>query len=47
MWSSIPVLPNQLSTKSFYAFEHIDLREFHAKLHKNRVKLREQNEFKG
>ena len=35
MWSSIPVLPNQVSKKSFYTFEDIDLRESHAKLHKN------------
>ena len=34
MWSSIQVLPNQGSKKSFYMFEDIDLREFHAKLHK-------------
>ena len=36
MWSSIQVLPNQVSEKSFYTFEDIDLREFHAKLHKKR-----------
>ena len=30
MWSSIQVLPNQISKKSF---EDIDLRESHAKLH--------------
>ena len=35
MWSSIQVLPNQVSKKSFYTFEDIDLRESHAKLHKN------------
>ena len=34
MWSSIQVLPNQVSKKSFYTFEDIDLREAHAKLHK-------------
>ena len=34
MWSSIQVLPNQVSKKSFYTFEDIDLRESHAKLHK-------------
>ena len=34
MWSSIQILPNQISKKSFYAFEDIDLRESHAKLHK-------------
>ena len=34
VWSSIQVLPNQLSKKSFYTFEDIDLRESHAKLHK-------------
>ena len=30
----IQVLPNQVSKKSFYTFEDIDLRESHAKLHK-------------
>ena len=34
MWSSIQVLPSQVSKKSFYTFEDIDLRESHAKLHK-------------
>ena len=34
MWSSIQVFPNQVSKKSFYTFEDIDLRESHAKLHK-------------
>ena len=34
-WSSIQVLPNQVSKKSFYTFEDIDLRESDAKLHKN------------
>ena len=34
MWNSIQVLPNQVSKKSFYTFEDIDLRESHAKLHK-------------
>ena len=33
MWSSTQVLPNQVSNKSFYTFEDIDLRESHAKLH--------------
>ena len=33
-WSSIQVLPNQVSKESFYTFEGIDLRECHAKLHK-------------
>ena len=33
-WSSVWVLPNQVSKKSFYTFEDIDLRESHAKLHK-------------
>ena len=36
MWSSIHVLPNLVSKKSFYKFEDIDLRESHAKLHKKR-----------
>ena len=35
MWSSIQVLPNQVSKKSFYKFEDIDSRESRAKLHKN------------
>ena len=34
MWNSIQVFPNQVSKKSFYTFEDIDLRESHAKLHK-------------
>ena len=34
MWNSIQVLPNQVSKKSFYTFEDIDLRVSHAKLHK-------------
>ena len=34
MWGSIQVLSNQVSKKSFYTFEDIDLRESHAKLHK-------------
>ena len=34
MWSSIQVLPNQVSKKSFHTFEDIDLRESHAKVHK-------------
>ena len=34
MWSSIQVLPSQVSKKSFNTFEDIDLRESHAKLHK-------------
>ena len=34
MWSSIQVLPNQVSKRSFYTFEDIDLPESHAKLHK-------------
>ena len=34
MWSSIQVLPNQVSKKSLYTFEDTDLRESHAKLHK-------------
>ena len=32
MWSSIQVLPNQVSKKSFHTFEDIDLRESHAKV---------------
>ena len=34
MLSSIQVLPNQVSKKSFYTFEDIDLRESHANSHK-------------
>ena len=34
MWSSIQVLPNQVSKMLFYTFEDIDLRESHAKLYK-------------
>ena len=34
MWSPIQVLPNQVSKKSFYPFEDVDLWESHAKLHK-------------
>ena len=34
MWNSIQVLSNQVSKKSFYTLEDIDLRESHAKLHK-------------
>ena len=33
MWNSIQELPNQVSKKSFYTFEDIDLLESHAKLH--------------
>ena len=34
MWSSIQVLPNQVSKKSFYTFEDIDIWESRAKVHK-------------
>ena len=34
MWGSIQVLPHQVSKKSFYTFEDIDLPESPAKLHK-------------
>ena len=44
-WSSIEVLPNQVNKKSFYTFEDTDLRESHAKVYKNRVKLWELIEF--
>ena len=47
VWSSIQVFQNQVSKKSFYTFEDIDLRESHAKLRKNRVKLWGQIEFKS
>ena len=36
MWGSIQVFPNQVSKKSFYTFEDIDLWEPHATLHKKR-----------
>ena len=47
MWSSIQVLPNQVSKKSFCLFEDIDFRESYAKLHKKPRETREQIEFKG
>ena len=34
MWGSTRALPNQVSEKSFCAFEDFYLREFHAKLHR-------------
>ena len=34
MWGSACVLPSQVSNKSFYTLEDIDLQELHAKLHK-------------
>ena len=34
MWSSIQILPNQVSKKLFCTFEDIDLWESHAKVHK-------------
>ena len=37
MWNSVQVLLNQVSKKSFYTFEDIDLRESNAKLHKNQT----------
>ena len=45
IWSSIQVLPNQVSKQSLYTFEDIDLRESYAKLHKNPSELWEQIEF--
>ena len=48
MWSSIYILANQVSKKSFYTFEDIDLRESHAKLQKkNRENFWEQIPVKG
>ena len=35
MWGSVQVLPNQVSERSFYTFEDIDLRELPANLRKN------------
>ena len=39
MGSSVQVLPNQVSKKSFYTFEDIEFRESHASYIKKRVKL--------
>ena len=39
MWNSFRYFQIKYVKKSFYTFEDIDLRESHAKLHKNRVKL--------
>ena len=47
MWSSIQGLPNQVSKKSFYTFEEIDVRESYAKLHKKPSELWKQIEFEG
>ena len=44
---SIHVVPNQVSKRPFYTFEGIDLREFHAKFIKIRVKLWELIQSKG
>ena len=50
MWNSIHV--NQVSKKSFYTFEDIDLRESHVKLHKktelnswSRLNLKVRNQY--
>ena len=47
MWSSIQVLPNQVSKKSSCTFEDIDFESPMQSYIKNRVKLWEQIEFKG
>ena len=47
MRGSIQVLPNQVNEKSFYTFKGIDLREFHAKLHKKPSENLEVIQFKG
>ena len=47
MWSSIQVLPNQVSKKSFYMYEDMDLQGPLQSNIKNHVKLWEQIEFKG
>ena len=47
MWSSIQVLPNQVSKKFFHTFEDIDLQEFHAILHKKPSDTLEQIQFEG
>ena len=36
MWCSVQALLSQISKKSFFSFEDIDLLEFHEKLHKKR-----------
>ena len=51
MWSSIQILQNQVSKKSFCTFEDIDLRASHAKLHKkpsgtlSRLNLKIRNQY--
>ena len=47
MWSSIWVLPNQVSKKSFYTFNDIDHESPMQSYIKNRLKLWELIEFKG
>ena len=47
MWSSIHVLPNQVSKKLFYTFKDIDIPESNAKLHKKPSELWEQIKFRG
>ena len=46
MWSSIQLLPNQVSKKSFYTFEDITYESSMQSYIKNRVKLWEQTDFK-
>ena len=47
-WSSIEVLPNEVSKKSFYTFEDIDFRESPMRRYiKKRVKLWELIQFLG
>ena len=47
MWSSIQVLPNQVSKKSFYTFKILTYESPMQSYIKNRAKLSEQIEFKG
>ena len=47
MWSSIQVLPNQVSKKSFCTFEDMTYESPMQSYIINRVKLWEQIEFKG
>ena len=47
MWSSIQVLPNQVSKKSSNKFEDIDLESPMQSYTKSRVKLWEQIQCKG
>ena len=41
MRGSIQLLTNQVNEKSFHTFEDIDLREFHANVHKKPIETLE------